>query len=130
MQVALRAGRFPHETSFKMTETKTMKAFANQLVETQQHEQRTTKFADAFSQDPPTKRCGLAFSRPRFWEFFLLGLPELPGGNPACWDGHFTHARCCVAPGESSAVAEEVVKAVTRRADGVEQVGLAFAKFG
>ncbi len=43
-----------------------------------------------------------------------------PGGNPACWDGHFTFARCCVAPGEDREVAAYVVQTLAK----YERVGL------
>lgn len=45
---------------------------------------------------------------------------RMVGGNPACWDGHFTFARCCVAPGEDREVAAYVVQTLAK----YERVGL------
>ena len=45
---------------------------------------------------------------------------EVAGGNAACWDGHFTFARCCVAPGEDSKVAAYVLETSAR----YQRVGL------
>eukprot|EP00435_Cladocopium_sp_Y103_P020269 s2199_g4.t3 len=49
-----------------------------------------------------------------------LFLRHLLCGNPACWDGHFTFARCCVAPGEDSKVAAYVSETSAR----YQRVGL------
>lgn len=53
------------------------------------------------------------------WLFGCLP-PCWVGGNPACWDGHFTFARCCVAPGEDREVAAYVVQTLAK----YERVGL------
>ena len=58
------------------------------------------------------------------WLFGCLPINFHPpcwvGGNPACWDGHFTFARCCVAPGEDREVAAYVVQTLAK----YERVGL------